>query len=272
MKKILTTVLYLLVCMIFVRQFPASAEEIVRQGAYVLHRAAVPEKWVTGIAAPEMVQAHFPGMAIKDERFLGREGRGITLFREADNEVVKITLAVYETVAEAEDVALAALKKASANLPANSKNGQTIGTHSWYEIASGGRGAVFVVYYNVFFRIAAVNYSLAEEQAFGIVNDLKRGQNGVRLGKKVVVPRVNEISLDLSPQADGSWLVSHTAKTGQGLLLYRVSASSGSMMEIDDKGKFLFRPSEQKNIEFTVFAIDDLNVVSAVYTKKRTVE
>lgn len=269
MNKIQKTAFLLFLCLFAAQPLAGAAEKTVQQGAYTLQRSTNPEKWVTGIAASELVRQRFPGMIIAKERFMGREGRGFTLSREADSQVIKLLLAVYKTTAEAEDTALATLKKSAVTLPAGSKSGRTIGTHSWYEIAPDGSGVVLVVYYNVFFRISAAYYSLAEEQASNIVEDLKHGQHGVQLGKKVVPPDADEIQLSFKPHADGRWQVSHKPASGKKKVAYRVFSSQGSMLRTEEEGAYLYQPATNRPVTFTVFAIDELNVVSSTYTVKK---
>jgi hypothetical protein len=271
-KRIHSTVLRLLACMLIVVFISGCAGTTVRQGGYTLHRSAAPRTWVTGIAASKLVRADFPGMTIANERFLGRVGREMTLTREADGQVVKFILAVYGTTAEAEDTALATLKYADVTLPSGSKSHKTIGTHSWYEVGPNGSGVILAVYYNVLFRISSANYELAEEQALKIVKDLKKGRHGVRLGRKVKPPKAKIPELKLARRSDGLWMMSRRPVSPESKVTYRVSSSQGHMLRVGEDGRFLYRPSRSGSVTFTVYAIDDMNVVSKAYKEKKKVK
>ena len=247
--------------------------EKIEKGAYSLRRAATPEYFVTGVALGELSRARFENMSRVDVALRGKWGRCLTLFRKKTTEQVKITTAVYGSVSEAENSVLDLLNDMSAVFKPGTRSGDVIGTHSWYLTSPDGGGTIVFVYNNSLFQLFSTNYSLAERSARSIVDDLAQGRNGIRLGKKVVLPKVTQAKLParLEKGKEGSLILEGEDPYRQ-KLSFAVSASTGQLLDTQRRGEKIYIPHEAGSDELRVYAINELNVVSELYVKKLEVE
>ncbi len=240
---------------------------------YSLQRAPVPEYFVTGVILPEVANAHFPTMEKVDAGLSGRWGRYLTMFQRKDKKQVRITVAVYGSVAEAEDSALDLLNETSDILKPGSRSGGAIGTHSWYLVSPRNSGAVVLTYNNCLLQLFSSDYNLAERSARAIVADLKRGTNGVRLGKQVLLPRVT--GADFPGRITERKEVALTFR-GQDpyrqKLSFVASAATGQFREILRDGERIYVPPQAGTDEVRIYAINEMAVVSQVYVQKIEVE
>lgn len=247
--------------------------ERIRSGAYSLQRAPAPENFVIGIVLPELANAHFPAMAKVDTGLSGRWGRYLTLFQEKEKKQVRVTVAVYGRVAEAEDAVLDLLNETSDVLKPGSRSGGVIGTHSWYLLSPRNAGTVVLTYNNSLVQVFSSDYSLAERSARAMITDLRRGTNGVRLGKQVLLPRVTgaeflgriterkEVALTFSGQDPYQQKLSFVA-----------SAATGQFREILRDSERIYVPPQAGTDEVRIYAINEMAVVSQVYVQKIEVE
>ena len=248
-------------------------EEKVKRGLYSLSRAPTPEYLVTGVNLPELSKARFRTMDKVDLGLKGRWGRSFTLLQKEEKKQVKITVAVYGSVAEAEDSVLDLLNDTSAVLKPGSKSGDVIGTHSWYLASPSGSGTVVFTYDNSLFQLFASDYSLAERSARKIVNDLTLGRNGIKLGKFVALPKITDVRVpsELKRGIERT-LVIKGWDLHQQKLSFVALASKGQLLETKKKGEKMFVPQEIGTDELRIYAINEMNVVSKVYIKKIEVE
>jgi len=270
-KQQLVLLIYLLVFLFSAAGpvFSLESGEEVNKGLYKLNRAPVPGLLVTGIAMGKLSNANFPGMKIMHESLNGKFGRFYTLFNPETKRQVKISAAVYGNVAGAEDAALEFLNTVSGVFKTGSQSGQTIGTHSWFLVSPGGSGAVVFVYNNSLFQVFSSDYSHAENRARQIAEDLRSGQNGIQLGKQVLLPRVTNVKLPGTlKKGIREEMVVEGKDPGKRALDFFVSPSAGQVVTTAQRTVKAYNPGRPGTDELKIYAINDLNVVSEVYVKK----
>jgi hypothetical protein len=248
-------------------------EEKVKIGLYSFSRAPTPKYLVTGVNLPELSKARFRTMDRVDVGLKGRWGRSFTLFQKEEKKQVKITVAVYGSVAEAEDSVLDLLNDTSAVLKPGSKSGDVIGTHSWYLTSHSGSGTVVFTYDNSLFQLFASDYSLAERSAREIVNDLKLGRNGIKLGKLVALPKITDVKVpsELKTGKERT-LIIKGRDPHQQKLSFVALASKGQLLETKKRGEKMYIPQKIGTDELRIYAINEMNVISQVYIKKIEIE
>lgn len=252
--------------------FSKAEEEKITKGLYSLRRAPTPKYIVTGVFLPDLVKARFKKMIKVDVGFKGRWGRSYTLFRKEENKQVKITVAVYSSVAEAEDAVLDLLNDISAVLRPRSKSGDFIGTHSWYLDSPSGSGTVVFTYDNSLFQLFSSDYNLAERSAQSIVSDLTEGVNGVTLGKKVQIPKITSVVIPKDVRRNVKASINIKASDpSRHRLSFVILASKGQLLDTDKGEEKIYIPSKSGTDELKVYTINELNVVSRVFIKKLTV-
>jgi hypothetical protein len=233
-----------------------------------LKRAQTPKLLVTGISLEKLSKSHFMDMNIVTEGFNGQWGTERTLFDKKSKRQVKIGAAVYSTVAKAEDAVLDMLNSISVILKTGSKTGGTIGTHSWYDASRSGSGTVVFTYYNAVFHVFSSNYALSEMTAKSILNDFKKGMNGIYLGLKVNVPQVRDVSIPAEiKQSKETTMQIDAIDPNQQKLSFFVTTSKSQVKETVDRTKRVIIPAQEGSDEIRVYAINKLNVVSEVYVK-----
>ncbi len=101
-----------------------------------------------------------------------------------------------------------------------------------------------------------------------ILEDLRRGENGVRLGRKVSRPTVTRVRLPASVRAgeEASLEFEGQDPTRQ-QLAFVVSASRGRVLETGEAGRRRFIPPETGAAELHVYAVNEMNVVSTLHTE-----
>jgi len=263
--------IYLLVFLLMVAGpvFSQKLGEEVDKGLYKLNRAPIPVYFVTGVAMEKLSSANFPGMKIMHESLNGKFGRFYSLFNTETKRQVKMSAAVYRNVAEAENAALEFLNTVSGVFKTGSKSGQTIGTHSWFMVSPGGSGAVVFVYNNSLFYVFSPDCAHAEDRARQIVEDLRGGENGIRLGKQVLLPRVTNVKLPGTVKKGIQEEISVEGKDPEKRALdFFVSTSAGQVEATAQRTVKAYKADRLGTVEFKIYAINDLNVVSEVYVKK----
>jgi len=270
---IISIILFLISMILIVPVVSEEQWKIVRKGLYYLQKSSAPEYFITGVSVPELVKAHFEGMNKVDERLVGKWGRSLTLFRKKDKKQVKITVAVYENVAEAEDSVLELLNTVSTIFKSGSKSGGVIGTHSWYLASPEGRGTLIFTYNNSLFQLFSTDYRFAEKIARSIVVDLTHGTNGIRLGKQVFPPKVMDVrfpeKLKVRKEAP---LIFEGQDPSHQQLSFVVSSSKGQLFETKKIGEKVYLPTEAGADELRIYVINEMNVVSPLYIKKLEIE
>lgn len=247
--------------------------EQVKKGHYTLRRAAVPESFVTGIALSELARVHFGEMGRVDEGLLGRQGRYITLFRKKDRKQMRITAAVYGGTAEAEDAVLELLVETSAVLQPGSRSGGTIGTQSWYLTSPKGSGTVVFIHHNSVIQVFSSDYALAEQSARAVAADLRDGANGVRLGKKVPLPRVTSVELPgTAKEKREISLILKGEDPDRRQLSFFVFSQKGQIFDGKNISEKWYIPSEAGADELRIYAVNELCVVSPIHVRKVDVE
>lgn len=241
------------------------AGETVARGPYSLSRAEAPARLVAGIALPELTRVHFSGMSTTQIRLRGRWGRAQTLFRPEDRSQVRITVAVYGSVTEAEDSALALLEDTSAMLQTGSHGGGVIGTHSWYLRSPEGSGTVVFIAGNSLFQLFSSSYEMAEAGARSILVDLERGTNGVRLGQRVSRPVIDGVSFRsrLEAGAEVQMTIEASDPNGREIAVFG-SSVAGQLLETPDSREKIFIP-QARDGDIQLYVVNDLNVVSPVF-------
>ncbi len=248
-------------------------QKIARLGNFSLRRAAAPEHVVTGVILPELKEARLTDLKNVDKGVIGKWGCYLTLFDQAGKRQVRIAAAVYESVKEAEDMALQLLNDTSVSLTPGSKSAGVIGTHSWYLISPPNVGTIIFIYNNSLFQVSSSDYEFAENSAKSIVEDLSRGVNGIRLGKKVALPEITgiemqgklkkgeTIALNLAGRDPANLKLSFTASAASGQVLPGASAV---------EKKFIIRESGTDRLE--IYAVNEMCVVSKVLLKNIKIE
>lgn len=247
--------------------------ERVEKGQYSLRRAATPEFLVTGVSLDDLSKARFSNMNKITEGLAGQFGRVRNLFDRKSKKQVKITVAVYGSVNEAEDAALDLLNSVSAVMKTGSQSGDVIGTHSWYLKSPDGSETIVFIHNNSLFQLFSSDYNLAESSARLIVDDLTRGTNGIRLGKQVILPEITDVKFPerLEGMREIS-LILEGQDPYQQKISFAVSASRGQLLETKKSGEKIYIPYEAGSVELKIYAINEMNVVSQVYIKKIEVE
>ncbi len=249
--------------------FGQKAGEEVDMGVYKLNRAPVPEHFVTGIEMKQMSRINFPGMNITHESLNGKFGRLYSLYNLETKRQVDISTAVYGDVPSAENAALEFLNTMSGVFNAGSQSGQTIGTHSWFLVSPDGSGTVVFVHDNSLFQVFSSDYSYAENRAKQIVDDLRAGKNGIRLGKQVILPRITDVKL---PGTVKKGVQEEIVVEGEDMekrrLEFFVSTTAGRVNATAKRAVKMYNTERPGTDELKIYAINDLNVVSEVYTKK----
>jgi len=265
---------FLLVFVIFC--FVSSAQQEgkkAEKGQYFLKRTAAPEFLVTGVNLNDLSEARFSTMNKVTESLAAQFGRVRTLFDKKNKKQVKITVAVYGSVKDAEDAALELLNSVSAVMKPGSASGNVIGTHSWYLKSPNASGAVVFIYNNSLFQMFSSDYNLAEISASSIVDDLSKGVNGVRLGRKVKLPSINDVVISEKLQKNKKApLVMKASDPSKQKLSFAVSASKGQLVDTGKRNEKIFIPSESGASELKIYAINEANVVSPAFVKKLTVQ
>lgn len=248
------------------------AGERIEKGKYFLQRAATPEFLVTGVSLDDLTKARFPNMYKVTERLAGPLGRTRTLFDKKSREQVEITVAVYGSVNEAEDVALGLLNSVSVVLRPGSQSGGVIGTHSWYLRSPNGSGAVVFIHNNSLFQLFSPDYNLAERSAQSIVSDLTEGVNGVILGKKVQIPKITSVVIPKDVRRNVKASINIKAfDPSRHRLSFVILASKGQLLDTNKGEEKIYIPSKSGTDELKVYTINELNVVSRVFIKKLTI-
>lgn len=246
--------------------------ERIEKGQYFLRRAPTPEFLVTGVSLNDLSKARFSNMNKITEGLAGQFGRVRTLFDKKSKEQVKITVAVYGSVNEAEDAALELLNSVSAIMKSGSRSAGVIGTHSWYLKSQDGSGTVVFVYDNALFQLFSSVYGLAERSALAIVGDLYKATNGIMLGKKVQTPTISDVIIPETVQKiKGVSLNVKAVDPSQQRLSFVVIASQGQLLDTDVVNEKIYIPSRLGVDELKVYTINEANVVSRVFVKKLTV-
>lgn len=246
--------------------------ERIKKGQYFLRRAAMPEFLVTGISLDDLSNVRFSNMDKITEGLAGRFGRVQTLFDKKSKKQVKITVAVYSSVNEAEDAALELLNSVSAVLKLGSQSGRVIGTHSWYLKSPNGSGIVIFIHNNSLFQLFSSDYDMAERSARSIVGDLTKGVNGITLGKKVQIPKITDVVIPKDVrQNERASLNIRALDPSKKRLSFLVLASKGKLLDTDKGNEKIYIPSESGTDELKIYTINELNVVSQVFVKKLTV-
>jgi len=262
---------------VFFISYPVSAvrqpAKRVEKGQYFLIRAATPEFLVAGVSLDDLSKARFSNMDKITEGPAGQFGRVRTLFDKKSKKQVKITVAVYSKVDEAEDAVLDLLNSVSAVLKSGSKSGDVIGTHSWYLKSPDGSGIVVFIHNNSLFQLFSSDYNLAERSARSIVGDLIEGANGITLGKKVRIPKITKVVIPEDVRRNKKALLNIKAlDPSRQRLTFVVSASKGQLLDTEKGDEKIYIPSESGTDELWVYAINEANVVSRVFVQKLTVE
>lgn len=246
--------------------------ERVEKGQYFLRRAATPEFLVTRVSLDDLSKARFSNMDKITEGLAGQFGRVRTLFDKKSKKQVKITVAVYGSVNEAEDAALELLNSVSIVMKSGSQSGGVIGTHSWYLKSPDGSGIVAFIHNNSLFQLFSSDYNLAERSARSIVGDLTEGVNGITLGKKVQIPKITDVVIPENVRKnEKAPLKMKTLDPSRQKLSFVVSASKGQLLDTDIRNEKIYIHSESGTDELKVYAINEANVVSQVFVKKLTV-
>lgn len=270
-KQQFVLLIYLLVFLLMVAGpvFSQESGEEVDKGLYKLNRAPAPGHFVTGVAMEKLSNANFPGMIIMHESLDGKFGRSYSLFNRETKRQVKMSAAVYRNVAEAENAALEFLNTVSGVFKTGSQSGQTIGTHSWFLVSPRGGGAVVFVHNNSLFHVFSPDYAHAENRALQIVEDLRGGKNGVRLGKQVMLPRVTNVKLPGTVKKGiREEIVVEGEDPEERALDFFVSTTAGQVAATAQRTVKSYNAARPGTDELKIYAINDLNVVSEVYIKK----
>jgi hypothetical protein len=249
--------------------FSQEPGEEVDNGLYKLNRAPTPVYFVTGVAVEKLSSANLPGMKIMHKSLNGKFGRFYSLFNMKTKRQVKMSVAVYRNVAEAENAALEFLNTVSGVFKTGSQSGQMIGTHSWFLDSSGGSGAVVFVYNNSLFYIFSSDYTQAEDRAGQIVQDLRSGKNGIRLGKQVLLPAVTNVKLPKTVKKGVREEIGVEGNDPEKRALdFFVATPAGQVEATSLRTVKAYKADRMGTVELKIYAINDLNVVSEVYVKK----
>lgn len=264
---------FLLISVIFC--FGSSAQQVgekIEKGHYSIQRTDTPDFLVIGVNLNTLSKTHFSSMAKVSESLIGPFGRTRTLFDKKSRKQIKLSVAVFGSVKDAEDTILELLNSISVVMKPGSASGKVIGTHSWYLKSPNSSGTVVFIYKNSVFQLFSPDYNLAEISANSIVDDLGKGVNGIRLGRKVKLPNINDIVVSEKPikNKETTLTVKASDPSGQNLL-FIVSASNGQIQDTDKPDKRVFIPSESGENELKIYAINEENVVSRIFVKKLTV-
>jgi hypothetical protein len=202
------------------------------------------------------------------EGFPGQWGGERILFDIRSKEQIKIVAGVYRTVGEAEDAALELLNSIGVTLTSGSRSGGEIGTHSWYNASRSGSGVVVFNYYNALFQVFSSDYACVEKYARTVLEDFRKGTNGISLGLKVDVPKIQEVMIpgQLRRGIEATIQVRATDPNQQKLSFF-VTASNAAVKGTADYTTRLIIPQQEPSDEIRVSAVNKLNVISEVYTK-----
>lgn len=268
--------LILIIFLIFISTpfvFTQEPGEEVQKGSYSLKRIPAPDYLVTGVRLSELSEATFGKISKVDTGLSGKWGRSFTLFQKEDKKQIRITVAVYPSVTEAENSVLELLNEASVIMKPGSRSGGIIGTHSWYLISPSGSGTIVFTYYNSLFQLFSSDYGFAERSAQSIVNDLGRGINGILLGKKVLSPILTDVEIP-SKVVKGEQvpLLLKARDPSLQKLSFVVSASRGRLLETKTHEERMYIPAEAGSDELRAYAVNEANVISELFVKKVEVE
>lgn len=265
--------LLLFLMIFYVVSFGQTSGERIEIGQYSLKRASTPEFLVTGLNLNDLSRIHFSNMNKLTEGLAAQFGRVRTLFDKKTKKQVKITVAVYSSVNEAENMALELLNSISAVMKEGSQSGNVIGTHSWYLKSPNRAGTVLFIYNNSLFQLFSSDYNLVEKSALAIVNDLTKGVNGITLGKKVQLPKISDVILSKTVRKNEKVSLNITAfSPSQQRLSYVVLSSKGQILDSDKRAEKSYIPFESGTDELKIYAINEVNVVSQVFVKKLIIE
>lgn len=265
--------LLLFLMIFYVVSFGQTSGERIEIGQYSLKRASTPEFLVTGLNLNDLSRIHFSNMNKLTEGLAAQFGRVRTLFDKKTKKQVKITVAVYSSVNEAENMALELLNSISAVMKEGSQSGNVIGTHSWYLKSPNRAGTVLFIYNNSLFQLFSSDYNLAEKSALAIVNDLTKGVNGITLGKKVQLPKISDVILSKTVRKNEKASLNITAfSPSQQRLSYVVLSSKGQILDSDKRAEKSYIPIESGTDELKIYAINEVNVVSQVFVKELIIE
>jgi len=265
--------LLLFLMIFYVVSFGQTSGERIEIGQYSLKRASTPEFLVTGLNLNDLSRIHFSNMNKLTEGLAAQFGRVRTLFDKKTKKQVKITVAVYSSVNEAENMALELLNSISAVMKEGSQSGNVIGTHSWYLKSPNRAGTVLFIYNNSLFQLFSSDYNLVEKSALAIVNDLTKGVNGITLGKKVQLPKISDVILSKTVRKNEKVSLNITAfSPSQQRLSYVVLSSKGQILDSDKRAEKSYIPIESGTDELKIYAINEVNVVSQVFVKKLIIE
>lgn len=247
--------------------FGAQPADKLEKGSYFLFKSDPPEYLVTGIDLAQFSRIHFPDMQkISSGLAGGKWGRYYLLQQKTNNKQLKITAAVYSTTSIAENSVLDLLNDTSVVLKPGSQNGKAIGTHSWHFVSPSGSEIIVFTYANALFQIFSTNISLAESAAILIAEDLNRGGNGIRLGAKVFLPEVTNVTFtkDITPGITGLLHLIGKSEVNEELSFF-VTAERGQILQTTMNKEKMYVSTGPGVDKLVVYAISNMCVVSKAF-------